>query len=254
MLQPYLSLDGIRAALVFILAIAQAVMAYWPEIRDWQQTIAKRSQKLDTLVVPFGPFFAIWIVIFLSCFGFAVWHGLPRHLAEPGLRSVGWLAVLLFAGNTLWEYYVARRGFDWGSVAIIAIELMLALAIVARLNAEAPVSRALSFELLRSAPLYFYAGWVSVAAFVNLSSTLVLYETRLNPRAVSGAAILIAMAASLVIAIAYFSNSWFYASSAAWGLLGIAVGGYIKQQSTIVVISLLSLTVALIAPGLSAFV
>ena len=248
MLQPYLSTDGIRAALVFIFMIAQATMAYWPEIRDWEQTIAKRSQKLDTLVVPFGPFFAIWIVIFLSCFGFAIWHGLPSHLSDPQSRSVGWMAALLFAGNTLWEYYIPKRGFDWGSVAIVIAELALALLIVARLNAQASTDTTHSFGLLGSAPLYFYAGWVSVAAFVNLSSTLVWDESSLNPRVASGAVFLIAAATLLAGAIAYFSGSWFYASSAAWGLLGIAVGAYMKQQSGVGAITSLALILTLIAP------
>lgn len=173
MLQPYLSVDGIRAALVFILAIAQATMGYWPEIRGWEQTIAKRSQKLDTLVLPFGPFFAIWIAIFVLCIGFAIWHGLPSHLSDPSLRSIGWFAAALFAVNTLWEYYVPKKGIDWISFAILVVELVLALLIVARLNTVASTIASHPFGFLGSAPLYFYAGWVSVAAFVNLSSMLV---------------------------------------------------------------------------------
>ena len=253
MLQPYLSADGIRAALVFIFAIAQAIMAYWPEIRGWEQTTAKRSQNLDTLVVPFGPFFAIWIVIFLFCLGFAVWHGLPSHLSDPELRSVGWLVVLLFAGNTLWEYYVPKRGFDWGSVAIVVVELALALLIMMRLNVQSSTVASSAFGFLGTAPLYFYAGWVSVAAFVNLSSTLILTENSLNPRLVTGAGLIIAAVTLLVVAIAYFSGSWFYAGSAAWGLLGIAVGAYLKQQSEVVAIAALALLFALVAPSLSGF-
>lgn len=251
MLQPYFSADGLRAVLVFIFAIAQAVMAYLPEIQDWEQTIAKRSQKLDTLVVPFGPFFAIWLVIFSSCIGFAIWHGLPSHLSNPVLQSVGWLAAALFAANTLWEYYIVQKGFDRTSVAIVAVELIVSLAIVARLSTNSLMVETGSLNPLGTAPLYFLAGWVLVAAFVSFSSTLVLYDASFDPRNASPAAILIAIATLLAVAIAYLSNSWFYASSAAWGLLGIAVGGYVKRRFAVGAIALLSCMGVAIAPSLS---
>lgn len=78
-----------------------------------------------------------------------------------------------------------------------------------------------------------------------------VFYARLNPRTASGATGLIVAATLLVVAIAYFSSSWFYASSAAWGLLGIAVGAYIKQQSAIVTVAALSLIFTLVAPILS---
>ena len=237
MMQSYLSIDGIRAVLVLFFAVAQAAMAYWPEIRGWQNTIASRSQKLDTLVVPFGPFFAIWVVIFLSCFGFAFWHGLPGNLTDYTLRRVGWLAVILFATNTLWEYYVLKRGFDWGSVAIIISELILAISAIWLSSATNNIAEGIAFWLGR-APLYFFAGWVSVASFTNLSSTLLMYNSGLNPNSRKGAVLLICIASLVATIVAGASSSIVFAVAAAWGFLGIAYGAKTKQETEVALLSL----------------
>lgn len=228
-MQDYLSLDGLRAACVFILAIGQAAAAYWPDMRKWRHTITSRSQSLDTPVVPFGPFFAIWVIIFASCIGFAVWHALPGNLNDPVLREVGWLAAALFAGNIVWEAYVPRYGFRWPSFWLILVELALALAILWVLQ---PIVATLSgwAYWLGAAPLYFFAGWVSVATFVSLSSTLVLVEAPFDPRRGPTSAALLVAAGLFVSAVALWTGSTVYIASAVWGFLGVIVGTRIKKE------------------------
>lgn len=238
-MQSYLSIDGLRAFLLLFFAFSQAAMAYWPELKGQRNTISTRSQALDNLVVPFGPFFAIWVLIFLSCFGFALWHGLPGNLTDDTLRRVGWLAVLLFAANTLWEYYVPKRGFGWGSVAIVISELILAISALWLLTDANNVTEGIAFWLGR-APLYFFAGWVSVAAFTNLSSTLVLYKASLNPRTQKGAIVLLGIAGMATLVIASVYGSTVYAMASAWGFLGIAYGARTKQKATVAALSLCS--------------
>lgn len=121
------ALDALRAGLVLLLAVSQALMAFRPDLRGWPDTISTRSAALRTPVVPVPPTFAIWGLIFLSCGAFAVWQALPTNWGDPLLREVGWIALALLAGNVLWEAWVPRRGLDWTSVAIIVGELALAL-------------------------------------------------------------------------------------------------------------------------------
>ncbi|MEM8822756.1 MAG: hypothetical protein AAGF30_04015 [Pseudomonadota bacterium] len=228
-MQAYLTIDGVRALLVLLLAIGQALAAYWPDIRKWDNTITSRSQNLDTPVVPFGPFFAIWLIIFASCIAFAIWHALPGNLHDPYLRSVGWLAAALFAGNIAWEAYVPRYGFRWPSFFLIVLELALALILIAVMRSL--ISSLTSVEFwLGAAPLYFFAGWVSVATVVSLSSTLVLHQSRVNPRKGKFAASLIIAAGLFVTAISIWTGSWVYAASAIWGLLGVVVGARVKNE------------------------
>lgn len=228
-MQDYLTSDGLRAAIVFALALGQAAAAYWPDIRKWDNTITSRSQNLDTPVVPFGPFFAIWLVIFASCLGFAVWHALPGNLDDPYLRQIGWLAAALFAGNIAWEAYVPRYGFRWPSFLLIVIELVIALAILAVLQPYAGQLTGWAYWL-GAAPLYFFAGWVSVATFVSLSSTMVLTETSLDPREAKTAAGMLVLAGVFVAIIASWTGSAVYIASAIWGLLGVVLGSRIKKE------------------------
>jgi len=168
-MQDYLSMDGLRAALVLLLAVAQAVAAFWPDLRGWNETISTRSESLQNPVVPVPPTFAIWGLIFLSCGAFAVWQALPANLDDTLLTTLGWIAIGLFAGNILWELWVPKRGLDWISVAIIVAELLFALTLLflvasAQLDGWAWWLVAFPFQL--------FAGWVSAAFFVNLSSTI----------------------------------------------------------------------------------
>ncbi len=228
-MQDYLTSDGLRALAVLVLAIGQAAAAYWPDIRKWEHTITSRSQNLDTPVVPFGPFFAIWVVIFASCLGFAVWHALPGNLKDPYLRQVGWLAAALFAGNIAWEAYVPRKGFAWPSFYLILVELGIALALISLIQPYVAELVGVAFWL-GVAPLCFFAGWVSVATFGSLSSTLVLTNSTFDPRTSKGSAIMIGAAGIFVSAIAIWSGSAVYATSALWGLIGVTVGTKAKKE------------------------
>ena len=180
-------------------------------------------------MVPFGPFFAIWLVIFASCLGFAVWHALPGNLNDQYLRHVGWYAAALFAGNIAWEVYVPRKGFAWPSFYLILVELVLALALIIAMQPYVAELTGVAFWF-GAAPLYFFAGWVSVATFVSLSSTLVLNKSTFDPRTSKGSAIIIGVAGIFVAAIAIWTESAVYAASALWGLLGVMVGTRIKKE------------------------
>lgn len=228
MLQSYVSMDGVRALIVLIFALSQAVMAYWPDLRDWEQTTTSRSQKLDNWLVPFGPFFAIWLLIFASCLGFAAWHALPGSLNDALLRQLGWLAALLFFSNTLWEYYVPRFGFRWESVGIVLVEIIVVLAIFWRLNQAESYQVGADFWL-GAAPLYFYGGWISVASFTNLASTLVLSNSVFDPRRFGIAWLMLSVAAGGAITTAVLTQSWIYAASAAWGFAGIGVRAWREE-------------------------
>ena len=201
--------DLLRIALVLVLAVAQALAAYWPELRGAPHTITSRSAAVETPVVPWGPFFAVWLLLFAACLGFAGWHA--AHGAM-GPAALGWLAAALFAGNVLWEVWVPRRGFDRWSVAIIGAELALALAALAVTVRWAPEGWAF---WLGAVPLQLFAGWVAVAAFANLSSTM-------KAEGVHAPWVLLGGAVAVVVGVAAWSGAAAFAATAAWGLAGIA--------------------------------
>lgn len=172
--------------------------------------------------MPAGWVFAIWGLIFLSCVVFAIHHAWPSNLSDSLLRRVGWIAVLAFATNILWEYLVPKRGLDWWSVAIIIAELAILLTLVFVLLNAGPFGSTTAW--LVAAPFLLYAGWTSAAVFVNLSSTA--RGEGLDPfgRGEAGNAVALILAATAIGAtVAWFTGSWLYAAAVAWALVGIAV-------------------------------
>lgn len=218
MIDQYLTADGLRAALVLACAVGQAVMSQWPYLRKWPETVPSRSAASVTPVVPIPWAFAIWGVIFLGCFGLAIWQALPAQLDDPLLRSIGWLAAASFALNAAWEYYVPKRDIGWPSVAIIVMTLVVLLAILSRLEAVEPHD-ATTFWLV-AAPLQLFAGWISAATFVNLSSTLRLHGV--EPTTARSLAFL-ALATALGATVAFWTGSLVYAAAVAWALFGIVM-------------------------------
>ena len=229
------TLDAPRAALVLLFALAQAVMAFWPDLRGWQNTISTRSAALPTPVVPVPPAFAIWGPIFLSCGAFGIWQALPANWGDPLLRRVGWVALALFAGNVLWEARVPRRGLDWASVAIISAELILALWLLLAISGAGLSG---GEWWLVAFPFGLFAGWVSAATFVNLSSTMVrahadgpVADTGADPRRPAVALGLIGAAVVLGLVMSILSGAWPYALAVAWALGGIALAN--RARATI---------------------
>ena len=219
------ALDALRAALVLLFAVLQAGMAFWPDLRGWPETISSRSAALSTPVVPVPAAFSIWGLIFLACGTFGVWQALPANWGDPLLRHLGWVALALFAANTLWEAWVPRRGLDWISVAIITAELGLALwllLIVASAGLDGWAWWLVAF------PFQLFGGWVSAALFVNLSSTMIrpfvgapVAATGPDPRRPAVALALVGSATALGLGVTILSGAWPYALAVAWALGGI---------------------------------
>ena len=233
------AIDILRAALVIVAAIAQAVVGNWPQWRRWQHSVPERSARLHLPIVPWPPFFAIWGVIFLASFGFAIWHALPANLDDPLLRMLGWFAVAAWTLNTAWEWHVPRRDIDWTSLVLIAAALAVLLAAMATIG-RAPSERGLSFWL-GIAPIQLLAGWISAAVWVNLGSTLKWSGV---PVRTAWQIVLLLGAGALGSMVAWLSGSPVYAGAIAWALVGIVVQNIVRDRNLPI-----SLTAAFLAPA-----
>ncbi len=226
MLDPYLSLDGARAILVLLLAIAQPLMGYWPQLRRWPHTTPSRSARLRTPVVPIEWAFAIWGVIFTGCLGFAIWQLMPANLGDPLLREIGWLAIAVFALTVAWEYYVPKHDLGWPSVGLIVATLACLLLIMVRLEAAEPHD-AKTFWLA-AAPFQLFAGWISAAVFVNASSTL---KRGGSEQGTVRSIAFIAAATALGATVAFASGAVIYSAAIGWALFGIVVANIVREPN-----------------------
>lgn len=229
MLDPYLSLDGARAILVLLLAIAQPLMGYWPQLRRWPHTTPSRSARLQTPVVPIEWAFAIWGVIFTGCLGFAIWQLMPANLGDPLLREIGWLAIAVFSLTVAWEYYVPKHDLSWPSVGLIVATLACLLLIMVRLEAAEPHSTT-TFWLV-AAPFQLFAGWNSAAVFVNASSTLRRGGSEQGTVWTIG---FVAAAVVLGGIVAFASGAVIYVAAIAWALFGIVVANIVREPNQFV--------------------
>jgi len=69
---------------------------------DGARSPADMSDTNDSLLVPFGAAFSIWLPIFVLCFIYGVLQALPRNRTEPVYRRLGWWTAAGFAGVCLW--------------------------------------------------------------------------------------------------------------------------------------------------------
>lgn len=243
----YLSWDGFRAVLVLGLAISQATMAFWPEWRRWPHTIATRSAGLDTPVVPAGGTFAIWGPIFAGCLCFAVWHALPHNLMDPVTGKIGWIMIAVFAANTLWELIVPKRGFGWSSIALISIEAV-GLGLTLYVLEIAWDGLTTSQFWLIAAPLHLFAGWVTAAVVVNLSSVLKAKGIHVGSRA---SILLLVTGGFIGSGIAWQVSSVIFPLAVCWAFGGIVVAALGKPTRRPVLIACVILIVVLSAVTVS---
>lgn len=249
-LAPYLSWDGARAILVLLFAVSQALMAFWPELRRWPQTIATRSAGLDTPVVPVSGTFAIWGLIFAGCIAFGIWQALPHNLQDPFARTVGWVALAVFAANTAWEFVVPKRGFGWSSITLIMVEAV-GLAIILLLVEWGWRGLTWTTFWLVAAPFHLFAGWVTAAVIVNLSSVLRAKGVTVGP----SISILLLMAAGIIaLAATWQLSSPICALAVCWALGGIIVAAQGDQQRRSVLATAVILAIALVATAAAGIV
>ncbi len=219
----YLSADGVRVGLLLVMAVAQVAAGQAPQLFGWEETIGSRSDALSTPIVPPGWAFAIWGVIFLGCLVFAVYAALPGNLTNPLLRRIGWLAVMAFALNTLWELWVPVYSLDAVALGILGVLLVVMVIVMMQIAAAAPLTTGTTWFV--RFPLSLLAGWITAAFFVGLSVTARFYGIAFEDGTGLVPSLVVLTAASLFAAGVLFSGAgWMYAIGVVWGLAAIAIG------------------------------
>jgi pimeloyl-ACP methyl ester carboxylesterase len=242
-LTPYSTLANLLSPLVLTLAVLQAGMAVWPALRGWPETTATRSAALDTPLVPVAPTFAIWGPIFAGCLAFALWMAWPGNFHDPLAPQLGWIAAAVFAANALWEWVVPRRGLGWSSVILALVEWVGLGLLLLLLHWGRDALDGWRWWLV-AVPFQLYAGWVTVALAVNLSSVLKAKGWRVG----TGASLaLLALVGGPALAAAWLTGAWPYALAIGWALGGVALAARRKGGRRVVGAVAIGLAMALLA-------
>lgn len=221
--EPPTATDRARQAAVLIAAVAQATLPSLPALAGWGVQIGQRANAEGPLpVTPAGYAFAIWGPIFAWCLAHAVWQALPDNGRDTLLRRAGWAFAAAMAGNALWALVFQSGGPAWATALILAGIAAAAVLSLARL-ASFPLPLRRDQVWLFAAPLGLLAGWVSVAAFVNLAVALSQggWLPMRDPAGFASPALVAVATATALAVIARFSPFPTYALAVIWGLVAV---------------------------------
>lgn len=185
-------------------------------------TEAQRAGKTGGPTTPAAGAFAIWGPIFALLLGYAARrNAAPRAVRTPMTRCGAWLATLSLAASTLWSLNAQLRGLGWSSVGLISAGAATATGAVAAFEQGARRTGRGGAAANLIAPL---AGWLTVAGFANLETTLNETQGRPEPEAQTHRAVRILAGATVaaVAGAALTRGNALYALAAAWGLGGVA--------------------------------
>lgn len=173
------------------------------------------SDKYSTIVTPASYAFSIWSLIYFGLATFSIFQLMPANLARfRGVRSLFIASCLLNVG---WIYFWHQ---DRVGVCLILIAALLAILIVIATRCRSSKNTLESWIVKGTFGLY--AGWVAIAAVVNLFVYLAASGVASAASPMFGVAAVIFATAIAVLAAWRISN-YFFPLAVAWALTAIAI-------------------------------
>ncbi|RYG20334.1 MAG: hypothetical protein EON96_01225 [Caulobacteraceae bacterium] len=209
----------VLACAVFAVVIAQVQMGL-----GIGQTAAEFAADSDATLRVAGYAFAIWGLIYLGLLIYAVRQVLPATGESELLTRLGWPSALAFLGIGLW---IVAAALDWeiGTIVLIFGSLLVLL-VPLLMNARTirALPRASRERWMVVWPLALLAGWLGIAAPVNLLT--VLTGNGDLPAVASPtvwALLAVVLVAAKALAVSWALRTPAFALPIAWGLLAVFV-------------------------------
>lgn len=208
--------------LVALFAWSMPVVAWLSNTGVFGPTNGEISNRYPTLIVAAGYAFSIWGVIFLLDLIYGTWQ-LADRVVDARARVLRPYTAAAFALTSAWMIVFSLHLF-WLALAIIWLSLACLW------YAAWCFSNSLRFAPARRwewVPLSLHAGWVSLAAFLNVAQVIVAFRLLPTTNMLPWTLVLFALTALLLLAsIAVMRGNPWYALAAVWGLVGV----YVKQR------------------------
>lgn len=213
-----------RRLIVLALTILSVVIAYGQVASGWGQSPAEFAADSDATLKVASYAFSIWGLIYLSLLVYAVRQALPQTGESEPINRLGWPSAAAFFGIGLW---VVASALDWEAATVVIIFAAL-LALAISLALCAPMLRALPRgdrdRWMTLWPLSLLAGWLTVAAPVNLITVATGNGALPGGLPATGWAMLaIAVVAVVGLVMTHRLRVLAYALPIAWGLIGAFV-------------------------------
>lgn len=173
----------------------------------------------ELLITPVGWAFAIWGVIYTLAIAQAVAvlvrgaDSVPRRLQVDQL--------VLYLGGAVW---IVMSALDSSLATALALLVMLLAAVDGVVTAARHGFAPRWFAVLTRTAVGLYAGWVTAAFFLNLSTALVDLDV-VDADTLGWQLVVVVVAVLTLLALTVTTRIVAYAAAGVWALVGIAVTG-----------------------------
>ena len=212
--------------LVLLAALAMPVVAWLTNNGTFGPDNGTMSDRYPTLLVAAGYAFAIWGLIFLLDLAYAGWQATGARRQDPTLARVAPWAAAGFALTTLWMPLFAMAQF-WLCLLVIfgALACLVRCALLLS-DDPAPIHGQRAWAWL---PLSLHAGWLSLAAWLNLAQVIVAYRLLPTDDMLGWSLVLFALAAAMLLLLnRRMRGNLPYVAAALWALAAV----YVKQSAS----------------------
>lgn len=198
----------------------------------------------DVLIVPANYAFAIWGLIYIGLFAFAIYQVLPSQRENPNLRKTGYLLTIASVAQCVWVYLFLSRYF---AASVIAMLWILIPLIIMYLRLGIGVTHASRGErwFIRY-PIGIYLGWISVATIVNIASALFINDWNgfgISPE--NWTAIMVIIATFIATLSLTQRQDFTYSGVTVWALIAIAIKQWENSNLKIVALSGVAILIAI---------
>ncbi len=213
--------------LVVAFALAMPLVAWLSNSGCFGPDNATLSDRYPTLLVAAGYAFAIWGLIFALDLLHAFWQAGTRRRDDATLRRIAPWTAAGFALTAAWMPLFSMAGARPALFWLCLLVIFAALACL--LRSAFLITQAHGPWLWAGLPLSLHAGWLSLAAFLNLAQVIVAFELLPTDDMTGWSLLLLAGAAGLLLAMNHrMHGNGAYAAVAVWGLVGV----YAKQSQS----------------------
>lgn len=212
--------------LVLLAAIAMPVVAWFSNNGTFGPDNGTISDRYPTLLVAAGYAFAIWGLIFLLDLAYAAWQASGERKRDATLGRVAPWSAAGFALTTLWMPLFSMQHF-WPCLFVIFAAMACLVRAAWLLSVDAtPMRGQRAWAWL---PLSLHAGWLSLAAFLNLAQVIVAFELLPTANQLPWSLVLFALAAAMLLLFNHrMRGNVVYTLAALWALAAV----YVKQSGS----------------------
>lgn len=212
--------------LVLLAAIAMPVVAWLSNAGTFGPDNGTMSDRYPTLLVAAGYAFSIWGLIFLLDLVYATWQATGTRRTDDTVARIAPWAAAGFLLTTAWMPLFSMSQF-WVCLLVIFGATFCLIRCATILSHDRTPQE--GQWLWAWAPLSLHAGWLSLAAFLNLAQVIVAYELASTTRQLPWSLVLFALAAlMLLMANLRMRGNIDYVFAALWALVAV----YVKQSDS----------------------